>query len=62
MDVALSVSSWQFAIVYPRATVVAFRSAALHMDHVKHVSTLSRDTGVALKLNKGSFFLKKSTS
>lgn len=57
MDVALSADKLQFVAVYLGDSVVSFRFAANHIDHVKHVVTILRDAGVTVKLKKCNFFI-----
>lgn len=59
MHAALSVIGWQFALVYLEDNVVFSRSAAEHIDHVRHEVMILGDAGAALKLKKCDFFTDK---
>lgn len=56
MSVALSAVKWQFALFFINDIVVFSCSAVEHIDHFKHVSTLSPGADVTLKLMKCNFF------
>lgn len=56
--VALQAYKSHFALVYLYNSVVRYRSAAKHMDHVKHVLTLFRDARVTVQVKNSSSLRK----